>query len=180
MITSVDYNSTSNVWSQDKWRGKFKVKWIYVKDVPNGPLRHIRLENNENKSVTHSRDAQEVPNAKGVQVLRILHTYKHETSIFDDFNHYEKKQEAEVSKKDNCQNNQRAFNNIHNKPTQNNFNREYIHEGSNNRKKNSFKSQKSYGFKDFSSEKNMKQNDFKNFSDNTPQINKNNKICNEI
>lgn len=193
MITSVDYNSTSNVWSQDKWRGKFKVKWIYVKDVPNGSLRHIRLENNENKSVTHSRDAQEVPNAKGIQVLKILHTYKHETSIFDDFNHYEKKQEAEVSKKDNCQNNQRAFNNIHNKPqqqqqqqqqqpTQNNFNREYMHDGSNNRKKNSFKSQKSYGFKDFSStEKNMmKQNDFKDFSDNTPQINKNNKICNEI
>lgn len=182
MITNVDYNSTSSVWSQDKWKGKFKVKWIYVKDVPNGSLRHIRLENNENKSVTHSRDAQEVPNAKGVQVLKILHTFKHETSIFDDFNHYEKKQEAEVSKKDtNCQNNQRPFNNIHNKPpTQNNFNREYMHEGSNNRKKNSFKSQKSYGFKDFSSEKNMKQNDFKNFSDNTPQINKNNKICNEI
>ena len=172
MITSVDYNSTSNVWSQDKWRGKFKVKWIYVKDVPNGSLRHIRLENNENKSVTHSRDAQEVPNPKGVQVLKILHSYKHETSIFDDFNHYEKKQEAEGSKKDYCQNNQRTFNNINNR--QNNFNtREYLYDGPNNRKKNSFKSQKSYGFKDFSSDKH---NDYRNFSD-TSQINKNNNIC---
>lgn len=62
MITPVDYNSHSSVWSQDKWKGSFKVKWIYVKDVPNTQLRHIRLENNENKSVTNSRDTQEVPN----------------------------------------------------------------------------------------------------------------------
>ncbi|XP_034111954.1 YTH domain-containing family protein isoform X1 [Drosophila albomicans] len=99
MMTSVDYNSTSSVWSQDKWRGKFKVKWIYVKDVPNGKLRHIRLENNDNKPVTYSRDTQEVQNAKGIEVLQILHSYKHTTSIFDDFSHYEKKQEEEVSSK---------------------------------------------------------------------------------
>ncbi|XP_004524231.2 YTH domain-containing family protein 2 [Ceratitis capitata] len=99
MMTAVDYNSTSSVWSQDKWKGKFKVKWIYVKDVPNTKLRHIRLENNDNKSVTNSRDTQEVPNAKGIEVLQILHSYKHSTSIFDDFYHYEKKQEEEVLKK---------------------------------------------------------------------------------
>lgn len=99
MMTAVDYNSVSSVWSQDKWKGTFKVKWIYVKDVPNTQLRHIRLENNENKSVTHSRDTQEVPNAQGVQVLTILSTYKHTTSIFDDFIHYEKRQEEEDTKK---------------------------------------------------------------------------------
>lgn len=99
MITPVDYNSVSSVWAQDKWKGTFKVKWIYVKDVPNTQLRHIRLENNDNKSVTNSRDAQEVPNAKGQQVLRILHSYKHTTSIFDDFIHYEKRQEEEETKK---------------------------------------------------------------------------------
>lgn len=99
MMTSVDYNSVSSVWSQDKWKGKFKVKWIYVKDVPNGELRHIRLENNDNKSVTNSRDTQEIPNTKGIEVLQILHAYNHSTSIFDDFSHYEKKQEEEVSSK---------------------------------------------------------------------------------
>ena len=99
MITAVDYNSTSSVWSQDKWKGKFKVKWIYVKDVPHAKLRHIRLENNENKAVTNSRDVQEVPNAQGIEVLQILHSFKHTTSIFDDFYHYEKKQEEEVSSK---------------------------------------------------------------------------------
>lgn len=99
MVSPVDYNSSSSVWSQDKWKGQFKVRWIYVKDVPNVQLRHIRLENNENKPVTNSRDAQEVPHAKGLQVLRIMHSFRHSTSIFDDFVHYEKRQEEEDNRK---------------------------------------------------------------------------------
>ena len=99
MMSGVDYDSTVNVWAQDKWKGQFKVKWIYVKDVPNSALRHIRLENNENKQVTNSRDTQEVPLEKGKQVLKIIHSYLHSTSIFDDFLHYEKKQEEEISRK---------------------------------------------------------------------------------
>ncbi|XP_047523290.1 YTH domain-containing family protein 3 isoform X2 [Pieris napi] len=99
MVSAVDYNSNSSVWSQDKWKGQFRVRWIYVKDVPNGQLRHIKLENNENKPVTNSRDTQEVPHAKGLQVLRIMHSYSHSTSIFDDFIHYERRQEEEDSRK---------------------------------------------------------------------------------
>ena len=100
MLSAVDYTSTgSSVWVQDKFKGQFKVKWIYVKDVPNGQLRHIRLENNENKPVTNSRDTQEVPPEKGKMVLKIIHGYKHSTSLFDDFVHYEKKQEEEDNKK---------------------------------------------------------------------------------
>lgn len=99
MMTAVDYNSNSSVWSQDKWKGTFKVRWIYVKDVPNQQLRHVRLENNENKPITNSRDTQEVPNAKGLQALKIIHTYKHTMSIFDDFIHYEKRQLEEDTKK---------------------------------------------------------------------------------
>ena len=68
MTSIVDYNSSSSVWAQDKWKGQFHVKWVYVKDVPNNQLRHIRLENNENKPVTNSRDTQEVPYEKGKQV----------------------------------------------------------------------------------------------------------------
>ncbi|CAH1247792.1 YTHDF2 [Branchiostoma lanceolatum] len=95
MTSEVDYNADTGVWSQEKWKGKLEVKWIYVKDVPNSQLRHIRLENNENKPVTNSRDTQEVPPEKGKQVLKILSNYKHTTSIFDDFVHYEKRQEEE-------------------------------------------------------------------------------------
>lgn len=99
MITPVDYDSHSSVWSQDKWKGSFRVKWIYVKDVPNPQLRHIRLENNENKPVTNSRDTQEVPNHHGIQMMKIIHSFKHTTSIFDDFTHYEKRQEEEDNRK---------------------------------------------------------------------------------
>ena len=69
------------------------MKWIYVKDVPNSQLRHIRLENYDNRPVTNSRDTQEVPPEKGKQVLKILHSYKHSSSIFDVFHQYEKKEE---------------------------------------------------------------------------------------
>ncbi|XP_030749638.1 YTH domain-containing family protein 3 isoform X1 [Sitophilus oryzae] len=99
MVSHVDYHANSSVWSQDKWKGQFKVRWVYVKDVPNVQLRHIRLENNDNKPVTNSRDAQEVPYARGLQVLRIMHSYRHSTSIFDDFIHYEKRQEEEDHRK---------------------------------------------------------------------------------
>ncbi len=99
MLSGVDYSTASSVWVQDKFKGQFKVRWIYVKDVPNGQLRHIRLENNENKPVTNSRDTQEVPPEKGKLVLKIIHGYKHNTSIFDDFVHYEKRQEEEEGKK---------------------------------------------------------------------------------
>uniref|UniRef100_A0A3P8YFB1 YTH domain-containing family protein n=1 Tax=Esox lucius TaxID=8010 RepID=A0A3P8YFB1_ESOLU len=95
MRSPVDYNAYAGVWSQDKWKGKFEVKWAFVKDVPNNQLRHIRLENNDNKPVTNSRDTQEVPLEKAKQVLKIIATFKHTTSIFDDFAHYEKRQEEE-------------------------------------------------------------------------------------
>ena len=94
MMSAVDHQSSANVWTQDKWKGQFTVKWIYVKDVPNSQLRHIRLENNEGKPVTNSRDTQEVPPEKGCQVLRVIHQYRNTTSIFDDFSHYEKLQNA--------------------------------------------------------------------------------------
>ncbi|XP_037101647.1 YTH domain-containing family protein 1-like [Syngnathus acus] len=101
MRSPVDYGTSAGVWAQDKWKGKFDVNWLFVKDVPNSQLRHIRLENNDNKPVTNSRDTQEVPLEKAKQVLKIIATYKHTTSIFDDFSHYERKQEEEeVVKKD--------------------------------------------------------------------------------
>ncbi|CAF0844174.1 unnamed protein product [Brachionus calyciflorus] len=89
MTSTVDFNRKTNLWSQDKWRGCFQVKWIYVKDVPNSLLRNIKLENNDNKPVTNSRDTQEIPFDKGIQVLKVFHTFQHSSSIFDDFDHYE-------------------------------------------------------------------------------------------
>jgi hypothetical protein len=99
MKSEVDLNVETGLFVQDKWKGRFDVRWIYVKDVPNNSLRHIRLENNENKPVTNSRDTQEVPHDKGKQIMKIIHNYKAQTSIFDDFSHYEKRQEEDAKMK---------------------------------------------------------------------------------
>jgi hypothetical protein len=83
MVSQVDFDAKSSVWTQDKWKGKFEIKWIYLKDVPNSKLKHITLPNNENKPVTHSRDAQEIPFDKGVEMLDIFRNYKHTSTLFD-------------------------------------------------------------------------------------------------
>lgn len=60
MIGPVDFSKTLDYWQQEKWIGCFPLKWHIVKDVPNSILKHITLENNENKPVTNSRDTQDV------------------------------------------------------------------------------------------------------------------------
>ncbi|MFS7940715.1 putative YTH domain-containing protein [Helianthus anomalus] len=59
MVGPVDFNKSLKYWQQDKWIGYFPVKWHIVKDLPNSLLKHITLENKENKPVTNSRDTQE-------------------------------------------------------------------------------------------------------------------------
>ncbi|CAF0777290.1 unnamed protein product [Didymodactylos carnosus] len=99
MMSPVDYDTKTDVWHMsNKWQGKFEVKWIYVKDVPNQQFRNIRLENNENKPVTNSRDTQEILYEKGKQMLKIMHFFRDKTSIFDDFQYYESKQAEETKK----------------------------------------------------------------------------------
>ncbi|KFP90932.1 YTH domain family protein 2, partial [Apaloderma vittatum] len=89
-----------NIWCSTE-HGNKRLDAAYRSMNGQGPaqLRHIRLENNENKPVTNSRDTQEVPLEKAKQVLKIIATYKHTTSIFDDFSHYEKRQEEEENVK---------------------------------------------------------------------------------
>ena len=95
MMSEVNFHVVTGVWSQDKWKGRFSVKWLYVKDVPNNALRHIRLENNENKPVTNSRDTQEIPSDKAKLVMKIVHDWRATSSIFDDFGHYEDKEQED-------------------------------------------------------------------------------------
>ncbi|KAJ8763177.1 hypothetical protein K2173_025562 [Erythroxylum novogranatense] len=88
MVDPVDYGKTVDYWQQEKWIGCFPVKWHIIKDVPNNFLRHITLENNDNKPVTNSRDTQEVAFEKGIQMLKIFKSHKSRTSILDDFDFY--------------------------------------------------------------------------------------------
>ncbi|XP_021741245.1 uncharacterized protein LOC110707533 [Chenopodium quinoa] len=99
MVGPVDFNKSMDFWQQDKWTGCFPVKWHIVKDVPNSLLKHITLENNDNKPVTNSRDTQEVKLEQGVQVLQIFKSHLTKTSILDDFEFYEARQKALQDKK---------------------------------------------------------------------------------
>ncbi|ESW23840.1 hypothetical protein PHAVU_004G080300 [Phaseolus vulgaris] len=89
MVSPVDFGRTLEYWQQDRWTGCFSVKWHIIKDIPNSVLRHITLENNENKPVTNSRDTQEVNFEKGIQVLKIFKEQSSKTCILDDFGFYE-------------------------------------------------------------------------------------------
>jgi hypothetical protein len=99
MTSALDYNKKCELWAQDKWNGQFSLQWIFVKDIPNGHLRHIKLVNNENKPVTNSRDTQEIFLEPGREVLRIFSTFTPKTSIMDDFSFYDKRQEELMKEK---------------------------------------------------------------------------------
>ncbi|XP_039021939.1 YTH domain-containing protein ECT1-like isoform X2 [Hibiscus syriacus] len=103
MMGPVDFNKTVEYWQQDKWTGCFPVKWHIIKDVPNTSLRHIKLENNENKPVTNSRDTQEVNFEQGVQILKIFKDHSSQTCILDDLEFYESRQKILQEKKAKCQ-----------------------------------------------------------------------------
>ncbi|XP_062187172.1 YTH domain-containing protein ECT3-like isoform X2 [Phragmites australis] len=99
MVGRVDFSKTVEHWQQDKWTGCFPVKWHIVKDVPNSLLKHIILENNENKPVTNCRDTHEVKLEKGLQVLKIFKDHVCKTSILDDFGFYDNREKMMQERK---------------------------------------------------------------------------------
>ncbi|PSS00290.1 YTH domain-containing family protein like [Actinidia chinensis var. chinensis] len=102
MIGPVDFNKDMGFWQLDKWNGVFPVKWHVLKDTPNTQLRHIILENNDNRPVTFSRDTQEIGLKQGIEMLNIFKSYLAKNSILDDFDFYEHREKllkAKVSNK---------------------------------------------------------------------------------
>ncbi|KAG8100595.1 hypothetical protein GUJ93_ZPchr0013g34463 [Zizania palustris] len=99
MVGRVDFNKTVEHWQQDKWTGCFPVKWHIVKDVPNSLLKHIILENNDNKPVTNCRDTHEVKLEQGLQVLKIFKDHIFKTSLLDDFGFYDNREKMMQERK---------------------------------------------------------------------------------
>lgn len=99
MVGPVDFDKTVDYWQQDKWNGCFSIKWHIVKDIPNNILKHITLDNNDNKPVTNSRDTQEVKLEQGLQMLKIFKDHSSKTSILDDFAFYENRQKLMQEKR---------------------------------------------------------------------------------
>ncbi|EXB29044.1 hypothetical protein L484_018461 [Morus notabilis] len=99
MIGQVDFNKDMDFWQVDKWSGFFPVRWHIVKDVPNTQLRHIILENNDNKPVTFTRDTQEIGLKQGLEMLNIFKSYTAKTTLLDDFNFYESREQSLQAKR---------------------------------------------------------------------------------
>ncbi|KAL6521300.1 hypothetical protein OROGR_017869 [Orobanche gracilis] len=99
MIGPVDFEKDADYWQQDRWSGQFPVKWHIIKDVPNSLFRHMRLENNDNKPVTHSRDSQEVKLEQGIEMLKIFKNHDSDTSLLDDFNFYDEREKTILNRK---------------------------------------------------------------------------------
>lgn len=99
MLGPVDFKKTMDFWQQNKWNGFFPVAWHIIKDIPNRLFKHITLENNDNRPVTFSRDTQEIGLPQGLEVLKIFKAYRHGTSILDDFDFYEEKENTRCARK---------------------------------------------------------------------------------
>ncbi|KAI8822702.1 YT521-B-like domain-containing protein [Fimicolochytrium jonesii] len=85
MTSAVDWNCTVTIWEQAKrWKGAFNVEWIFVKDVPNNAVRHLKVSANENKPVSNSRDTQELTEAIGHEMLRIYCEFHTQTSVLEE------------------------------------------------------------------------------------------------
>ncbi|KAM7478799.1 hypothetical protein LguiA_027012 [Lonicera macranthoides] len=99
MIGPVDFGKNMDFWQLDKWNGFFPIKWHMIKDIPNSQLRHIILENNDNRDVTYTRDTQEVELKQGLEMLNIFKSYSIKTSMLDDFNFYENREKMLKAKR---------------------------------------------------------------------------------
>ncbi|KAD6795481.1 hypothetical protein E3N88_06377 [Mikania micrantha] len=106
MIGPVDYEKNMDFWQLDKWNGFFPVKWHIVKDVPNTLLRHIILENNDNRAVTYTRDTQEVGLKQGLEMLEIFKSYSAKMSLLDDLSFYESREKLIKAKRISKEKNQ--------------------------------------------------------------------------
>ena len=93
MKTFLDYSAQTVMQQPHKWKGRFDMKWIFIKDVPNEKFRHITIESNEGKPVTQCRDSQEVPYEQGKEMLKLMFTHDSKTSMLDSFSEYENRQQ---------------------------------------------------------------------------------------
>jgi hypothetical protein len=53
LLSGVNYNESSTVWAQNKWKGIMKLKWIFAKDIPNAYV--IRRELDRQRALTDYR-----------------------------------------------------------------------------------------------------------------------------
>jgi hypothetical protein len=96
MKNEVDYQKAFPYWTQDnKWGGLFDIEWIFIKDVPFREFKNviITLKDGERKSVTNSRDTQEIPSQEGKRMMEIIQKYMNTNTLLEHFEYYDMRQE---------------------------------------------------------------------------------------
>ena len=100
MVSEVNFTEKFALWDQnDKWVGKFKVEWIFIKDIPNREFKSILIPTNENKPITNMKDAQEIPYIQGMIVLKKFKEYNADTNMLDAFEHYDNEERKRKEEK---------------------------------------------------------------------------------
>ncbi|RPB07220.1 YTH-domain-containing protein, partial [Morchella conica CCBAS932] len=82
MTSEIEHSVHTGIWSDKRWRGRFTVKWLIVKDIPNADLRQFRVANNDNKPFTNCRDTQEILTNPGENVYKLFNRYVSSSSVF--------------------------------------------------------------------------------------------------
>merc|ERR1712060_116518 len=126
-----NYNTTQP--TKPRWKGQFKIKWHYIKDVPNRNFEKFKVVvDYEIRPMSHSRDCTEIASVPtGISVIRFFHEYNQRTSILDDFRHYERLESDEKSYRDSLyvgnNNNFQKYQNrsYYPKNSQNNYSKSY-------------------------------------------------------
>ncbi len=90
MASGVSFSERLAHWDmKGKWIGKFKVDWLFIKDIKNREFRLITIPTEGNKSVTNLRDTQEIPYPQGSKMLQVFKSYRHLYSLLDEFEYYD-------------------------------------------------------------------------------------------
>eukprot|EP00667_Euglena_gracilis_P007289 EG_transcript_7363 len=80
MASPVDKVKKCDLWSDDRWGGSFRIRWVFLRDVPNKRVHHLRVGS---KSVTRSRDAQEMLPDQGRQMVQAFIEHRGRSTLLE-------------------------------------------------------------------------------------------------
>ncbi len=72
-----------------KWFGHFSLEWVFLRDVKNNKLKHIK---SDVKAVIYLTDGKSVKYDKGIKFLRSFGQQPEKPNIFEDFKYMDKRE----------------------------------------------------------------------------------------
>eukprot|EP01012_Entosiphon_sulcatum_P042459 TRINITY_DN564_c0_g1_i1.p1 TRINITY_DN564_c0_g1~~TRINITY_DN564_c0_g1_i1.p1 ORF type:complete len:622 (-),score=86.73 TRINITY_DN564_c0_g1_i1:68-1933(-) len=93
-----DVQTRPELWLDERWRGKFGVKWLVIKDIPHSAFKHINInlaDPPQDAGVRREAVLLDVPIDKGFELLKVIMTFRHKSSFLDNWATCEKLQERE-------------------------------------------------------------------------------------